>query len=143
MFKTLTGKYPFGTGFEAAANVKNGERESWPTFMTGNNQFAGLATDLQSIVDKCLQYREADRPTATDVVSLCSDLCFAETQREFAEVTDRTGARWFARTDGGRRVFFHSQSIYGSPRPGLGDRVVLAAYPGMPYPRAHPVTRAQ
>ena len=143
MFRTLTGLYPFGVGFEAAANVKTGTREEWPSFMTTNSQFAGLAAELQSIVDKCLQYHEGDRPTAEQVVGLCSDLCFADTPREFAEVTERTGARWFARTDHGRRVFFYSQSIYGSPRPGIGDRVVLAAYPGAPYPRAHPVTRAQ
>jgi serine/threonine protein kinase, bacterial len=143
MFKTLTGKYPFGTGFEAAANVKTGDREVWPPFMTSNNQFANLSAELQALVETCLKYSERDRPTANDIVQLCSDLCFADTSREFAEVIERTGAKWFARTERGRRVFFHSDSIYGAPRPTVGDRVVLAAYPGSPYPRAHPVTRSQ
>jgi serine/threonine-protein kinase len=76
MFKLLTGEYPFGVYLEAAVNVKNRDRKAWPEFMTSYAQFKPLATELQAIVDSCLEYDPAARPTAEDLIRKCEDLCY-------------------------------------------------------------------
>lgn len=142
MFKLLTGKYPFGVGFEAAANVKTNDREAWPGFMIRNIQFRDLALELQGIVDLCLRHDATERPTATDLIKRCSELCFADAPRLFGTVADRRGSLGFITSDEGKRVFYHADNIYGSPSPQLGDRVIFAPYPGRPWPRAYPVCRS-
>ena len=81
MFKILTGDYPFGVYLEAAVNVKNQTRKQWPAFMTRNPQYKPLAEELQDIIERCLEYDTQGRPTADDLVSEFSKLCYINVHR--------------------------------------------------------------
>lgn len=139
MFKLLTGRYPFGVGFEAAVNVKTGERVSWPAFMTAKAQFAPLARELQTLVDSCLIHEPDRRPAADAVAKKCKELCFDTAPRERGKVLTRAGSTGHIIDSQGRRVFFHVDSFYGPIAPSPGLEVVFSSYPGSPYPRAHPI----
>lgn len=143
MFKLLTGNYPFGVYLEAAVNVKNQDRESWPSFMTSNTQFAPLAKDLQQIVDSCLEYNPTSRPTAGQLVSSCENLCYLAVDRKIGTVHNiiQNGYSGFIYTNPFEKVFFSMESVYGQDRPDLGknNQVCFSSFPGDPRNRAHPV----
>lgn len=140
MFRLLTGEYAFGTGFEAAANVKNQDRRPWPNFMTSQITFKDLSIDLQSAVEACLTYNQQDRPTASELVEVCSKLCFADAERQVGQVIEHKGhSNFFIRSRTGEKIYYHRSSAYGQVDPKVDDEVVFSAYPGHPYPRAHPV----
>jgi hypothetical protein len=82
----LTGEYPFGVFLDAAVNVKTKNRSPWPKFMTSNRQLAPLALQLQAIVENCLNYDPAARPTALDITKQCQDLCYLSVEREIGTV---------------------------------------------------------
>jgi serine/threonine protein kinase, bacterial len=140
-FRTLTGSYPFGVGFEAAANVKTHTRAPWPNFMTANPQFAPLCRELQSLVEYCLVYDSKKRPTADQLVERCEGLCCFVAPRSQGRVQNLlyNGEYGFISDDAGGIVFFNSDSIYGPRRAAPGTRVCFSACFGTPHPRAHPV----
>jgi serine/threonine-protein kinase len=140
-FKMLTATYPFGVGFEAAANVKNQDRAAWPRFMTSNPQFASLAGELQSLVEACFAYAPTDRPAADEIVAKCEKLCCFISFRSLGKVNNllHGGEYGFITRDDGGRVFFNADSVYGTERARAGMRVSFSSFPGTPHPRAHPV----
>lgn len=142
MFKLLTGEFPFGVYLEAAVNVKNRDRKPWPAFMTSNAQFAPLARELQSIIDSCLLYDPAVRPTAEDLVRQCQDLCYLAIDREVGKIEKFIQNGYSGFIDGGKNpVFFSTESVYGEIQPDMkGNRTVCySSFPGSPRQRAHPV----
>lgn len=139
MFKLLTGIYPFGQGFDAVANVKNGEREAWPDFMVRSAANASLVAELQELVETCLTNNEAARPSALEIAQRCAALCYGNMEREIGTVVERNGNQRFLRTDAGERIFFHRRCVYGTPSPAIDDQVIFSASPGAPYRRAEPV----
>lgn len=142
MFRLLTGIYPFGVLFHAAANVKMRNREPWPSFMTQNPQYRPLAEELQRLIDQCLQYEPDKRPKADQIVHEVSDFCYINVDRDQGNVTNliQGGQSGFADDDQGQ-VFFSMQSVYGERRPDTRDNcsICYSKFPGSPRPRAHPV----
>jgi serine/threonine protein kinase, bacterial len=140
-FRALTGTYPFGVGFEAAANVKNQDRAPWPTFMTSNPQFAAIGTDLQAHVEACFAYDPNDRPLADELVTKCEGLCCFVAPRSLGRVNNllHGGEYGFITEDGGNTVFFNTDSVYGVEKAKAGARVSFSKFSGTPHPRAHPV----
>ena len=55
--------------------------------MTANSQYKNLAEELQFIVEKCLEYNIADRPTADELVEEISNLCFIGVDRKVVELS--------------------------------------------------------
>ncbi|MDG9782607.1 serine/threonine-protein kinase [Metapseudomonas otitidis] len=142
MFRLLTGEYPFGLFLEAAVNVKTKTRKDWPAFMTSKAQFRPLAIELQRIVDSCLSYDAAERPTADKLVAECEALCYLATEREEGVVSNliQHGYSGFV-TSGQRQVFFSMESVYGTvkPDPHTNRSICFSSFPGSPQQRAHPV----
>jgi len=143
MFRLLTGEYPFGVYLEAAVNVKNQERLPWPSFMTSNTQFAPLGKELQSLVDSCLEYNPANRPTAGELVSSCDNLCYLAVDRKKGTIYNiiQNNQSGFAHTNSGPDVFFSMESVYGTDRPNYDENstVCFSRFPGSPRDRAHPI----
>ncbi len=140
MFKLLTGEFPFGVFLQAAVNVKSNNREKWPAFMTANDQFAPLASELQEIIDSCLEQNPSNRPTAIDLVLRCEDLCYLNAPRKNGNVYRliQNGYSGFVQS-GAENVFFSMKSVYGPNTPKQGSKVCFSDFPGTPQNRAHPV----
>lgn len=139
MFRLITGEYPFGEAMMVPVNVQNKTRTVWPSFVQSNSQFAPLANSLISIVEQCLIYEKADRPTASQLVTQCEDLCFFFSKRDSGKIEEIIQSRGFIRSGKGQKIFYHSNSIYGLLKPKVGSKVSFSAHPGEPFPRAHPV----
>lgn len=142
MFQVLTGKVPFGFYLQAAVNVQNRNIEPWPEFMLDNSQYKNLSLQLRAIVEKCLQYDIADRPTADEIVEEISELCFIGVDRELGTVSNliQNGYSGFINGDGGNTTFFSQKSVYGQRhRAKIGNKVCYSSFPGSPQKRAHPI----
>jgi serine/threonine-protein kinase len=139
MFRSITGEFPFGEAMMVPVNVQNRTRAPWPAFLQSNPQFAPLAKSLISIIEQCLAYDKANRPTAVQLVTQCEDLCFFFSKRENGKIEEIIQSRGYIRSEKGQKIFYHSNSIYGSLGPKVGSKVSFSAHPGEPYPRAHPV----
>ena len=139
MFRLLTGEYPFGEAMMVPVNIQNQKRAPWPDFMESKEQFAPLSRSLKEIIEACLEYDKAKRVSASDLVLRCEDLCFMYTARCSGKVTNMIGSRGNIRSDDGEMVFYHSSSVYGRDRIGVGSKVSFNAHPGAPYSRASPV----
>lgn len=140
MFKLMTGEYPFGVYLEAAVNVKIKNRLEWPSFMVSNQQFAPLSLELQSIIDKCLEYDPSVRPSADDLVTMCQNLCYQTTERHEATVSKiiQNGYSGFAQSHD-HKIFFSKHSVYGPSKVYEESRISYSKFPGLPNERAHPV----
>lgn len=142
MFQILTGKVPFGVYLQAAVNVQNRNREPWPGFMLANTQYKNLSLQLQAIVEKCLQYDIADRPSADEIVEEISELCFIGVDRELGTVSNliQNGYSGFIDGDSGGTTFFSQESVYGQiNRATRSNKVCYSSFPGSPRDRAHPI----
>lgn len=139
LFRLLTGEFPFGEGMMVPVNVKNGDRASWPAFVHSNPQFAPLAQSIVEIVDACLVYDKAKRPTAAQLVAICEQLCFFFKERQTGTITQMEWSRGRIASSLGNTVFFHSDSVYGQLRASPGRKVFFSAHAGTPFFRADPV----
>ncbi|SBS37112.1 Serine/threonine-protein kinase PK-1 [Marinomonas spartinae] len=142
MFKLMTGDFPFGVYLEAAVNVSTKNRQPWPLFMTSNPQFSALSKELQGLVDRCLEYDPSKRPTSTELVSACQDLCYQSGDRYEGRITRtfQSGYSFFAK-GGDHDVYVSKSSIYGNSRLEVDSVVLYSKYPGQPNQRAHPVVK--
>lgn len=142
MFRILAGDFPFGVFLDAAVNVKNRTRKPWPNFMASNTQLAPLAVELQNIVDRCLNYDPKLRPTADQLISECSKLCYINVDRIEGSVHRliQNGYSGFANDHHGQ-TFFSMESVYGTRRPDsqINQKICYSRFPGMPQHRGHPV----
>ena len=142
MFKILTGDYPFGVYLQAAVNVQNQKRAPWPTFMTSNPQYKQLAEQLQALVEQCLTYDPAERPSADQLVKEISNICYINVRRSEGSVSNliQNGYSGFANGDDGT-IFFSMESVYGVRRPSASknNRICYSQFPGFPRHRGHPV----
>ncbi len=142
MFKMLTGDYPFGVYLQAAVNVQNQKRAPWPKFMTNNPQYKPLAEQLQNLVEQCLMYDPAKRPSADQLVKEISNTCYINVHRSEGSVSNliQNGYSGFANGDDGT-VFFSMESVYGVRRPSVAknNRICYSQFPGSPRHRGHPV----
>ena len=122
--------------------MKNKSRKSWPNFMISNSQFKPLALELQSLVDKCLDYNPDTRPTADELVKLLSEVCYIYVPRIEGTVTNliQSGYSGFANCSG-ETIFFSRESVYGqrSPSTAANNKICLAKFSGAPRDRGHPI----
>jgi len=141
MFKMMTGRFPFGVGFNVPANVKTNSREDWPAFLTSKNQFEPLSRSLMHLVEKCLNYEPKDRPSAEQLVSECGDICYFSAPRVEGTVNNMPcrSFGFFNSPQAGGRVFAHQDSVYGPNRLQTGLPATFSYFPGHPQARAHPV----
>lgn len=140
IFELLTGKKPFGTGYQAVAKIVSGTSPEFPGFLTANPQFFALSEQLKSIVLTCMQKDPSARPTADQLVALCGNLCYPIAKRLIGTIRIIHHNAWGFINLEGTDVFFNFQSVYGD-RPKEGDRVMLSLYPGGGAYRAHPVIK--
>ena len=140
MFHMLTGVLPFDEGLIVPANVKTGARAPWPLFMTSDLQFSSLARSLQEMVERCLQYETANRPTADDLVKACNELMYYNGAWVTGTVNNMPAATiGFIYSSDGQKAFFHRDSTYGPKKPGVGSKVLYSSSAGTPHNRAFPL----
>jgi serine/threonine-protein kinase len=140
IFHLLTGNVPFGKGLSAVPRIIAATPAEIPGFLTGNPQFAPLATEVMGIALSCLKKDPAERPTADQLVEKCSQLCYTFAPRELGPVIDfQFGAWGFIGSPTGN-VFYHKDSVYGS-LPAPGEMVLFASYEGDGARRAFPVLK--
>jgi serine/threonine-protein kinase len=140
MFKLMTGDYPFGIYLDAAVNVKTRNRKPWPAFMSANPQFAPFVTELQAIIDSCLEYDPIARPTAAQLATRFEDVCYMSAGRSQGSINNliQNGFSGFI-TGENSKAFFSKESLYGPQELATGVRVCFSSFSGNPHPRAHPV----
>jgi len=142
MFQLLTGEFPFGVYLHAVINVQNQDRTKWPSFMASNQQYKQLTNDIKHIVEKCLSYDPSLRPTASQLVGLCEELCYLNTPRVIGTVSNliQNGYSGFVDcTENNETSFFSMQSLYGNKRPNVGSKLSYSTFSGTPQNRAHPI----
>jgi serine/threonine protein kinase len=141
LFHLVSGKLPFGRGLGAVPAIVTAKLPSPPKLFT-KSQFQPLTDHLWSIVGACLQKDPSTRPTADQLVEMCSNLCYSNAQRHTGSINNFGGkgrGQWgFIDRDGGGIAFFHVANFYGDAIV-VGDRVNFADFPGLPRPRAFPV----
>lgn len=142
MFRLMAGEYPFGVYLDAVANVKTRNRAQWPAFTVSNPQFKPLALQLQALIDRCLDYDPAVRPTADALATSCIDLCYITDDREEGQIAKFIQNGYSAFINGPRGdVFCSMESVYGPRFPDLEKNrtVIYSRFPGTPAPRGHPI----
>jgi eukaryotic-like serine/threonine-protein kinase len=140
MFQLVTGTQPFGQGLRAVTAITSGNLAEVPTAITSNPQFSTLVNEIIDIICQCLNLDQDARPTADEIVDLCSQLCYPISTRYKGTVkTIYHGSYGFVRV-GFEDVFFHMDSVYGN-RPSSGDMVAFSKFDGGGAMRAHPVVK--
>lgn len=140
MYQLLTGNYPYGQGLKAVPLIMAAQPPAVPAFLTSNPQFSSLAKELMDLALSCLKKNPQDRPTADQLVSRCSDLCYTSSPRRRGVVTDfQYSAFGFIRVQN-ENVFYHKDCVYG-PLPAVGDEVIFSSYVGGGAHRALPVVK--
>ena len=142
LYRLVTGRFPFGTGLRAVPRIVTATLPSKPAILDKKKQFVALSDGLWGIIEACLQKSPESRPSADNLLSECSNLCYSDQDREVGTI-DAFGAgsgSWgFVASGLGESIFFHSDSYYGDT-PEVGTRVSFARFDGNPSPRAFPVS---
>jgi eukaryotic-like serine/threonine-protein kinase len=142
LYQLISGQLPFGRGLGAAATIVTGKLPSPPPLFASKPQFRPLTDDLWGIVTSCLNRDAAKRPTADQLVEMCSKLCYSNAPRHTGVINSFGGpgrGNWgFIDQDGGGSVFFHRDSYFGDPV-SKGTKVTFSAFRGVPQVRAFPV----
>jgi serine/threonine protein kinase len=141
LYRLIAGKPPYGTGLSAVPRIYEAKAVAKPPLLASKGQFEPLSKELWQIVLACLVKDPQLRPSADDVIKMCSRLCYSHSERDTGIILNfraGTGAWGQIRSDQGAKIFFHTHSYYGDS-PEAGDRVSFAAFPGSPLPRAFPV----
>ena len=141
IYHLMCGEAPYGTGLRAVRNILEAKRPNVPAFLTANPQFAPLASEVIDIALSCLMRDPFDRPTADDLVTRCSQLCYTSSPRRRGKVSRIFyGSYGFIDTNLGD-VFFHMECVYGATPLSMGDTVMFSSYEGGGAPRALPVVK--
>jgi eukaryotic-like serine/threonine-protein kinase len=138
----ITGEPPYGVGLAAVPKILIALPPSPPSFFANAKQFRPLTEELWAIVTKCLSKAPNNRPTANELIEMCSVLCYSSAPRKSGVIAGfkYSSGSWGTITgDDGEAVFFHADSGYSKVRLRSGQRVDFACFPGMPRPRAFPV----
>jgi eukaryotic-like serine/threonine-protein kinase len=142
LYQLISGKLPFGRGLGAVPTIVTAKLPARPLLFSAKLQFQPLTEDLWAIVTACLQKEAANRPTADQLVEMCSKLCYSNAERRVGSI-DSFGGRgrgnWgFIDVDGGGTAFFHQDNFYGHTI-AVGAKVNFADFSGVPRDRAFPV----
>jgi len=140
MYHILCGKYPFGSGLRAVPKIVAAVKPDAPRFVRQRVQFKPLADDLMAIIHACLEKDSNIRPTADELVTMCSALCYSISERYIGKVDEvRFNSFGFIQSPVGR-VFYNNESVFGG-KPETGDEVLFSCYSGGQLPRALPVIK--
>jgi eukaryotic-like serine/threonine-protein kinase len=110
----LTGKLPYGRGFEAMARIQSGQLPAKPEYFGLCSQLKVLEESLWELIQRCFTMDPESRPTADELVMSCGELCYSREKREVGKVKkygEGTGA-WSYLASSGGDVFFHNDSYY-------------------------------
>lgn len=143
LYYMITGEYPFGSGLSAVNKIitSTNPPELPQKDYHDSINFRSLIKSLKSIIDSCLEKKPENRPTADQLYSLSSELCYSKSKREVGFIKNYasgTGAWGFIAQEYGNDVFFHRASFYGE-KPQPQQRVMYSCYEGTPSYRAFPV----
>jgi eukaryotic-like serine/threonine-protein kinase len=143
LYFLLFNEYPFGDGLAAIQNILNGSYTNKQNIISLKKaQFQKLYSSLWNISKQCLTMRPDDRPTANEVASKLSEVCYSNAPRRAGRIgylSPSNGFWGFIKPeDGGNDVFFHYDSMIGG-QPQRGLRVMFSDFRGQPQSRAHPV----
>ncbi|QHE84897.1 serine/threonine-protein kinase [Hydrogenophaga sp. BPS33] len=142
IFHLLTGQQPFGAGLRAVQKIMAAERPVAPAFVLRNPQFSPLAAELLDMTYACMQKDPKARPSADDLVARCGALCYTVAPRVEGVVARVDYQSYGFITSDIGRVFFHMDSVFGTPpKLVVGDRVLFSPYAGGGAPRAYPVLK--
>ena len=140
IYELMSGQKPFGSGLNAVPTILAAIPPQKPGYIDKNLQFQSLGNELYRLIIECLNGHPEARPTADELVQRCEKLCYPVVERQIGICQSlHSNYDWgLIQSDGGDTIFFHFDSIYGN-KPTVGSRVCFSAFPGLPYPRAHPV----
>ena len=139
VWELLTGKPPFGSGLQAVTRILEGPVPTLDPAIAQHPQFGPLADELTALLLNGMDRAVEKRPSAAQLVQFCDKLCYLPPARELGTVENYPGNTWgFIRATAGDDVFFHVQSVIGTP-PKPGTTVWFTRFEGAPNPRAIPV----
>jgi len=138
-YQLITGSLPFGNGLKAVQKILNVDIEPPPGFLSSSPQFSPLARELLAISLSCLKKSPDDRPTADELVTKCSQLCYAIAPRHEGIINNFLHNSWGFISQENDNVFFHKDSVYGPDPINKGAIVNFSKYDGGGSFRAHPV----
>lgn len=140
IYELMSGQKPFGSGLNAVPTILAAIPPQKPGYIDKNLQFQSLGNELYTLILECLNLHPEARPTADELVQRCEKLCYPVVERQIGICKSlHSNYDWgLIQSDGGDTIFFHFDSVYGN-KPTVGSRVCFSAFPGSPYPRAHPV----
>lgn len=141
MYQLITGELPFGSQLKAVTKIVEATPPTPPSFVMANAQFAPLAKQVVDLALTCMRKDPAARPTADELVTACSELCYASGPRLEGIVRSISYSSWgFISTDQGD-VFFNHDCTYGPTPVQVGDHVAFVAHQGGGAPRAYPLIK--
>jgi serine/threonine-protein kinase len=141
LYRLVSGVVPFGSGLSAIPTILDAKVPGRPTMFDRKKQFAPLTDEIWDLIKLCLSKEIPSRPTADDLVELCSRLCYSDAERSEGSILNYgkgTGSWGNIRDSSGIEIFFHYDSFYGE-KPTSGLKVNFASFDGQPRPRAFPV----
>ena len=141
-YEILTGKRPFGVGYNAVPLIKAAILPGLPAAVTGKAQFRPFAEAFYAVIEKCLVKDPAKRLTADQLVTECEGLHYSDARRYFGTIDSLHYNYGFIRRAGAEPIFFHRKSIFPLAVPVVGQRVWFAPHAGSPRKRAFPVVIA-
>ncbi|SDU42050.1 serine/threonine-protein kinase [Desulfobacula phenolica] len=145
LYKLMTGEYPFGSGLSAVPKIYKAQLPTTPiTSFRNNAQFKSLTSKIWDIIKKCMQKDQALRPTADELSSEFSELCYGVFPRyegyikNYGQFTGDWG--FITEMDSFTDTFFHKESCYGELDPMLENgKVQFSKHQGGGSDRAFPV----
>ncbi|GAA4890691.1 serine/threonine-protein kinase [Ferrimonas pelagia] len=141
MYELICGKKPFGTGLRSVSKILEGKYDEFPEFITSNRQFKSLSEQLINIIEECLQVDPVKRPTADQLVSKCSTLCYPVCKRLVGNIKNlQHNSYGFIFVQGSNDVFYHRNSVYGD-FPSVGEPVMFSKFAGGRADRAYPLVK--
>jgi serine/threonine-protein kinase len=142
-FELISGNKPFGFGLKAIPAILNGQVPPLPGNLS-DAQFKPSGEAIYQVIMKCLRLNPNDRLTADQLVEECELLCYPSVVREFGTVKRMQNSYFgFIQSDKGGDMFFHVDSLFGSRRAAVGDRVWCGRFPGGGADRAFPILKVK
>lgn len=131
----LTGKHPFGGDITAVVGILSGAPPPAPAPQIMGGAAHKVAADLWAAILSCLKDNPVERPTADQLVSLCSAMRYLDEPRVTVTITgkDPKTPVWFGDSELGSVALPHGEFILGTPA--VGRRVSCFAFDGSPKPR--------